>query len=281
MPTGFENQIGRSIRGTLGQAEGAFGQAPGVDQIGGGMEQLLQLLRSLEAERGRVGQIGPASSQVQSIAHQAAFAPLQGMQPFLEQALTQASQAAGRRGLGRGSIQAALQAQAIPQIMAPALANAQGRYSELLLEVPFRERQQALQSIGLGGQLAGQQGQVFGQQQQLRESAFNQLLQAQASAQQEAQLQRQRRGGLGRTLGSLGGMVAGGFLGPLGGALGSRLGSSLFGGGGGEQVGSFGQGSLGSMPTGQGQYGGGMTPFSPSWNPLGPSLQMPATGGGF
>lgn len=233
MPTGLERQVGRSVRRGLSLAEQGAMEAPGIGQLQGGFQGLLQLLQQLEQERGRAGQITSATPEIQGLAQQAAFAPLQGMQPFLQEGLLQAQQFGARRGLGQGSIAAAQQARAIPQIMGPALAQAQGRFSELLLELPLRERQLALQSVGLGGELAGQQAGVIGQQAGLRESAFNQLLSAQARGQEEAQLQRSRRGGLGRLLGGLGGALAGGFLGPVGAALGGRIGGMLGGGGGG------------------------------------------------
>jgi hypothetical protein len=115
--------------------------------------------------------------------------------------------------------------------MGPALANAQGLESQLLLDIPFRERQFqgqfGLQSLGLGGQFAGQQG-------DLRQSIFANLAQAIEQSRAERGFKAQQnaqKGGLGRALGGIAGMALGSFLGPVGGAIGGSVGGRLFGSG--------------------------------------------------
>jgi len=234
----------------MNQSQGDLGQAPGLGQ-------LLQLLQSLQGERAQLGQRmqAPMSAtpEQQALAHQAAFQPLEGLRPTLDAALLQAANAATSRGLGRGSISAALQAQAVPQIMGPALANAQGLESQMLLDIPFRERQMqgqfGLQSLGLGGELAGQQ---MG----LRQSVFANLAQAieQSRAERGFKSQQNQQGGFGRALGGLAGGLLGSFLGPVGAGLGAGLGKRLFSSG--SQAGNGAFASGGAADTGAEYYWG-------------------------
>ena len=148
---------------------------------------MAQLLRQLLQERQGLQGITQASPQIQGLARQAAFAPVQAVHSQLGGVLQQALEQASARGIPYSTILGGLQGQGIQQLMAPALAQAQGTYAQSLLDLPFRERQFGLQSIGLGQSLAGQQ-------QGLRESAFNQLQQALA----RGQFQQQQRSGAGR-----------------------------------------------------------------------------------
>src|SRR3990172_3410214 len=120
------------LQGFMNRADIGAGQLPDL-------ASLLQMIQGLQQERMGLQGITQATPEIQGLARQAAFAPLQGLRTQLDQALLQAANAASSRGLGRGSISAALQAQAVPQIMEPALARAQGLESQLLLDLPFRE----------------------------------------------------------------------------------------------------------------------------------------------
>lgn len=206
----------------LGGARHDLSQIPGLDQF-------FAQLAALQGERQGLNQITSASPEVQALARQAAFAPLEGLQTSLDSALLQAANAASSRGLGRGSISAALQAQAVPQIMGPALARAQGLESQLLLDIPFRERAFGLESLGAGQNLLGMglQG---------RQSTFANLAQALESSMQERQhdfQKKQARRGPGQLLGGLLGAGLGAFTGGIGSVLGAGIGRSILGGGGG------------------------------------------------
>lgn len=225
MPLNEDISIGgrANLNSFLQSSQQGANQAPGI-------MQLMQLLQGLQGERGALGQqisgITSASPEVQQLAHQAAFAPVEGLRSQLDAALLQAANSASSRGLGRGSISAALQAQAVPQVMGPALANAQGLESQLLLDIPFRERQFqgqfGLQSLGLGGQFAGQQ---MG----LRDMAFANLSRSIEQGLQERQFKHGQGGGIGRALGGILGAGLGMFTGGLGSSLGRGLGGMLGG----------------------------------------------------
>lgn len=212
----------------LGQSRHDLSQIPGIESI---FAQLAQL----QEERQGLNQITSASPEVQALARQAAFAPLEGLRTSLDSALLQAANSASGRGLGRGSISAALQAQAVPQIMEPAMARAQGLESQLLLDIPFRERAFGLESLG-----AGQN--ILGQLMQQRQMPFANLAQALESTMQERQhdfQKKQARGGAGRLIGGLLGAGLGAFTGGIGAGVGGFLGNKLFGGnprGGGDQT---------------------------------------------
>jgi hypothetical protein len=224
---GLERQVDTSAREGLSAAQQGLSEAPSQQELVQLFRQLFQQTGGLQQERQRLSEISPASLQVQQLARQAAFAPVEGLRTFLDDALTQAAQPAQSRGVGRSSISAALQARAVPQIMGPALAQAQGLESQLLLDIPFRERQFGLQSVGLGGQLNQLQGGFGEALGGLRESAFVNLQRQSAFANQIAQQRRQQHGGFFRALAGVAGLAAGSFLGPIGGAIGQRVAGAI------------------------------------------------------
>lgn len=267
MPTFGNQRIQELTMGGLERAGGAqgFESAPQVGDIsqllqmlmggGQGLQGLMQQLQGLQG-------MPTATPEIQQYAQQAAFAPLQGLQPALQDALLQAANSANQRGLAGGSsIAAAMQAQAVPRIMGPAFAQAQGRMGELLLQLPLQQRQLALQGIQTGQGLIGTGMQGAQAQQGLRESAFNQLQQALSRAASERDWQKQAKGqgGLLRKLlgGALGAALS--FIPGVGPIIGPVVGGAVAGGGGGG-VGGAAQGLMGLF--GGGGAGGGANPLS-------------------
>lgn len=265
----LENRIPRSIEQLLYGTQNEYNQTQGLGQISqqyGGLESERQRLMQ---ERMGINQISQASPELQQLAQQAAYAPIQGMQPYLQDALMQAGNTAASRGLGRSTISAALQAQAVPRIMQPALAQAQGQYSQALLDLPFQERQLRMQSLGQGMEL-NQLGMQNAQgQQNLRMSAFDMLQHAQSSAQAQLEFQKSQKGsGFGRALAGIGGALAGSFLGPIGGAIGGKVAGAIAGGGGGAQ--SLSGGGYSTPGTDSNSWGNRMNPYQVSGsNPQG------------
>lgn len=268
----LEHRIPRSIEQLMYGADTQYGQTQGLGQISQQWSGLEQERQGLMSERQGINQINQMDPALQQLAQNAAYAPLQGMQPALQDALLQAGNAAAGRGLGRSTISAALQAQAVPRIMQPVLAQAQGQYSQALLDLPFQERQLRMQSLGQGmdiNQLGmrnaiGQQG--------LRESAFDMLQRAQSSAQAQLEFQKSQKGGMARGLLGLAGGIAGQFLGPIGGAVGAKIGDAIGGGGGAQSLPGGGYSTPGTDP---GSWmGGSGNPYAPSGASLGQGMQV-------
>jgi len=228
--------VPHGIREALKSTREGFGQAPSIESMNRMLQNLESERNRLSAERRGLSRISAADPEIQRLAHQAAFAPIAGARGALDEALSFAASRSASRGLGRSSIAAANQALALRQILNPLIAQATGLESQLLLDVPFRERQFGLQSAGLGSQILGQGFQFQQGAQGLRESAFTQLQRAisQGAAEREFQLEQKSRRGfrpVGRALGGIAGAGLSAFTGGLGGLALSGA-KSLFSGGG-------------------------------------------------
>ena len=274
-----------------GRARG-LAEAPDMASIMELLNQLPGIYQGLEAERqGIMGRFGPTDPNTQRLAQQAAFAPIEGMRPYLERALSQAANQAGARGMPQSSISAALQAQAIPQIMEPALAQARGQYSQNLLDLPFRQAALGLESVGMGANLSGILSGAAGQRAGLRSQAFADLGQAMSHAQMAQQLAKERSQSgfwksMGGLLGGLGGAAITGGLSAIPGIGGMmKTGMGLLNGnppGGGQTSSSgfqVGASVAPPSPTASGGWGGSFN-YNPRNNIYGQypmSIQLPGT----
>jgi len=251
MPVGLNERIGQLTQGGLERAGGfqGFESSPQIQQLTQLLQQLMQERQGLVGQLQGLQGLPQVTPEIQQYAQQAAFAPLQGLQPALQDALLQASNAANQRGLSRSSIAAAMQAQAVPRVMGPAFAQAQGRMGELLMQIPLQQRQLMLQGIQTGQGLFGAGLQGAGAQQGLRESAFNQLQQAlsRAAAERDYQKQQKSQGGLLRKILGAGLGTALSFIPGVGPFLGPAVGGAVAGGGDGRGGGFDHMGLLNSM----------------------------------
>jgi hypothetical protein len=228
----LRRQVPRTVSETLGTTRGAFAQAPTIGGISGTLSDVDLLNQRLFGDVSRaLANRNVLDPQMVEFARQAAFEPLKGLDPFIRERATQLGDVAASRGLGRSSVSAAMQARALPQILGPAAAQAQGQFAQNILGLRQQGFQEQLQGIGAQSGLLGQRAGIAGQRQGLRESAFSQLMRATHSAQAEREFQTQQKqqGGFLKKL--LGG-AASAFLGPIAGAAGGAIGG-LFGGGGG------------------------------------------------
>lgn len=195
-------EAGRSERGAIGQFREfglqGLGEAPTIQGI---RDVLTQRPRELDEMR------------------QALFGGIsQGLAPQLEEALQMAAEQAQARGVGRGSIDQALQAITARGVLAPAFLQAQQQFGAAVPQLMGLRNQRA----GLLGNLRGQAHSQLGAalQRDLSERSMN-------TTTTERTFERQRSL-LGRIAGAALGTLGGGFLGTLG----SGLADSFLGGDG-------------------------------------------------
>jgi hypothetical protein len=202
------------------QQAGAGAQA-GINQFMGGgllgMQQAPEIAQILAALQ------GPTSQDV-GLAQQATFGGItQGMMPQIQQALQAMREGAASSGISNSTISAAGQAQVLPQLLAPALGQAQRNYAGLLTQLPF-QRAQALS--GVRGQAHTQLAAAL--ERDLSERSRNVTSTSKTTERTYKKSQPLWKKILGGGLG----MLAGGFLGPLGGMVAGKLAGGLLGGGG-------------------------------------------------